>query len=88
MAKLYVECGSNATAARRLWINRYHDQTFGAQCCTVNRIQIFAEKNGHGSKSFLVCILKSRPIFCTTQLQSNNYCFSKNLYSVGFVTLL
>ena len=40
------------------------------------------KKIGHGSKSFLVCILKSSPIFCPRELNC------KNMYSVGFVTLL
>ena len=60
MAKLYVECDSNATAARRIWINRYHWPDFWG---TVNRIQIFAEKNVHGPKIFSVCINQALFIF-------------------------
>ena len=33
MAKMFVECDSNATAARRLWINRYGNRNVPSTKC-------------------------------------------------------
>ena len=60
------------------------DQTFGAQS---TEYRFLLKKMCMGQRFFQFVLIKPYLFSKRNQLQWNNYCFSRNMYSFGFVTL-